>query len=217
MAVESIGIVREFRRLNTRFGTIHKTTEREVSGGSEVQSLLLALDTLDCCLAFHDGMGRLQYGNRAYVAELATAPDADVLSLQISEFAQVVAGMAAAARLGSAVQRLAERSTNSSRGSYQLQGTYIGIELFTAGPSMLISVTCPRPDPCSEARMRHEFSLTRAQARVARLLAQGLRNDEIAQRLFLSEHTVRHHLEQIRVKVGGHTRAAVVNRLRSDS
>jgi DNA-binding CsgD family transcriptional regulator len=48
---------------------------------------------------------------------------------------------------------------------------------------------------------------------VALLLVQGLRNDEIARLLYISPHTARHHVEQVRLKVGGHTRGAVFSRI----
>jgi DNA-binding NarL/FixJ family response regulator len=40
------------------------------------------------------------------------------------------------------------------------------------------------------------------------LLAQGLSRRQVADALFLSEHTVRHHLEHIYNKVGVSTRVA---------
>jgi DNA-binding NarL/FixJ family response regulator len=44
------------------------------------------------------------------------------------------------------------------------------------------------------------------------LLARGLTNEEIAQRLFLSEKTVRHHVSAILCKLGEPTRAGAVGR-----
>ncbi|HEX2188602.1 MAG TPA: AAA family ATPase [Longimicrobiaceae bacterium] len=48
--------------------------------------------------------------------------------------------------------------------------------------------------------------LTRREAEVARLLAEGLRNAEIARRLFLSPKTVDHHVSRVLAKLGVHTR-----------
>ena len=55
--------------------------------------------------------------------------------------------------------------------------------------------------------------LTKREAEVVGLVAQGLTNREIASRLFLSPTTVRTHLENVFEKLGVHTRTAAVARL----
>jgi len=51
--------------------------------------------------------------------------------------------------------------------------------------------------------------LTDREVQVARLVADGLTNGEIAQRLRISERTVDAHLEHIRNKLGLRTRAQI--------
>ena len=51
--------------------------------------------------------------------------------------------------------------------------------------------------------------LSRRELEIARLVAEGLTNREIAQRLFLSERTVDGHLEHVREKLGFNTRAQI--------
>ena len=51
--------------------------------------------------------------------------------------------------------------------------------------------------------------LTRRQREVASLLARGLTNREIAERLVLSERTIEGHVEQIRVKLGVRSRTQI--------
>jgi DNA-binding CsgD family transcriptional regulator/sugar lactone lactonase YvrE len=51
--------------------------------------------------------------------------------------------------------------------------------------------------------------LSRREIEVARLVAEGLTNREIATRLFLSERTVDGHLEHVREKLGVNTRAQI--------
>ena len=53
-------------------------------------------------------------------------------------------------------------------------------------------------------------SLTRREREVAILVAQGLTNREIATRLFISERTAESHVEQIRGKLGFHSRTQIV-------
>jgi HD-GYP domain-containing protein (c-di-GMP phosphodiesterase class II)/DNA-binding CsgD family transcriptional regulator len=50
--------------------------------------------------------------------------------------------------------------------------------------------------------------LTGREVELLRLLARGLSRGEVARQLFLSEHTVRHHLEHIYGKIGVRTRVA---------
>src|ERR1700674_2985339 len=54
-------------------------------------------------------------------------------------------------------------------------------------------------------------SLTRREREVAILVAQGLTNREIATRLFISERTAESHVEQIRGKLGVHSRVEIAN------
>ena len=52
-------------------------------------------------------------------------------------------------------------------------------------------------------------NLTRREREVANLVADGLTNREIASRLFISERTAESHVEQIRSKLGFHSRAQI--------
>jgi HD-GYP domain-containing protein (c-di-GMP phosphodiesterase class II)/DNA-binding CsgD family transcriptional regulator len=58
-------------------------------------------------------------------------------------------------------------------------------------------------------RQRWPAGLTDREVEIMRLLARGLSRRQVAQTLFLSEHTVRHHLEHIYDKLGVSTRVAV--------
>ena len=53
------------------------------------------------------------------------------------------------------------------------------------------------------------YQLTRREADVARLLAVGKSNAEVAEALSISEHTARRHTEQVLLKLGVRSRAAV--------
>jgi DNA-binding CsgD family transcriptional regulator/sugar lactone lactonase YvrE len=59
-------------------------------------------------------------------------------------------------------------------------------------------------------------SLTRREREVANLVAQGLTNREIATRLFISERTAESHVEQIRGKLGFHSRVQIANWVAAD-
>jgi DNA-binding CsgD family transcriptional regulator len=65
----------------------------------------------------------------------------------------------------------------------------------------------------SEGSLRERFGLTRSEARVARLLATGLTNAELAAELSISPHTARHHTESVLAKLSVPSRRAVRERL----
>ncbi len=60
-----------------------------------------------------------------------------------------------------------------------------------------------------EDRQSADARLTRRELEVAGLVAKGLTNREIASRLFVSPRTAEYHVEQIRNKLGFHSRAQV--------
>jgi DNA-binding response OmpR family regulator len=60
-----------------------------------------------------------------------------------------------------------------------------------------------------DEELQSRFGLTERQVEVARLLAQGLSNAEIAEALGLSTYTARNHTEQVLFKLGASTRARV--------
>ena len=62
----------------------------------------------------------------------------------------------------------------------------------------------------------HAGGLTARQAEVLELLAEGLSNGEIAERLFVSPRTVEHHVSAVLTKLDAPTREEAVSRARDD-
>ena len=84
------------------------------------------------------------------------------------------------------------------------------------------SATRPVPDgtphapaPYSDDALAARFGLTAQQARVARLLAEGLSNPEIAATLDISRFTARNHAREVLAKLGVPARARVAAVLRA--
>lgn len=65
------------------------------------------------------------------------------------------------------------------------------------------------------ARIQKRFGLTEREAEVALQLAERKRNSEIAQALFISEHTARRHTEKVLQKMGLNSRLDVRGELLS--
>ena len=80
-----------------------------------------------------------------------------------------------------------------------------GAVLFIGDPERPVDI-----DPRQLVRM---YNLSRAEARVAVLLARGLRLDQSAQHLGLTYETVRKHLKQIFAKTGTDRQAELVRTL----
>ncbi|MGQ0647546.1 MAG: response regulator [Gemmatimonadaceae bacterium] len=69
--------------------------------------------------------------------------------------------------------------------------------------------TSPANGSLGDDVLQTRFGLTDRQVEVARLLAQGMSNAEIAESLGLSTYTARNHTEQVLFKLGASTRARV--------
>lgn len=69
------------------------------------------------------------------------------------------------------------------------------------------------PDKPSFAQKQNKLGLTRREIEVINLLSLGLKNTEIAAKLFISEHTVENHLKSIYKKLDVRNRTSLVHRL----
>lgn len=76
-------------------------------------------------------------------------------------------------------------------------------------------VTTPRGK--GQATRGHAAGLTARQAEVLQLLAEGLTNTEIADRLFVSLRTIEHHVSAILAKLDSSTRDEAVQRARAEA
>ena len=92
---------------------------------------------------------------------------------------------------------------------------------FQAGLEIYLRLHAPPPAaspglPAPET-LRTQYGLTRREAEVAVLLAQGLSNDALAARLFISPHTARHHTESVLAKLALSSRKALAFKLLQDA
>lgn len=100
----------------------------------------------------------------------------------------------------------------TKRAQYLIAGT--ALARLPGGPERAVVTTRMLSGPVNASaqleRVRRRYQLTNAEARVAALVARGLRNAEIARQLGISPHTARHHTDRIRRKFGVDSRAKVV-------
>jgi DNA-binding response OmpR family regulator len=83
----------------------------------------------------------------------------------------------------------------------------------------VVPAAAPTPAPAhdtpSDAELQRRYGLTPRQAVVARLLAEGCSNAEVAERLGVSDHTARNHTYHVLAKLGTSKRARVATLLRA--
>ena len=103
----------------------------------------------------------------------------------------------------------AAHTLQTSTALYQILTTRVPERVLDAKP--VIAVVLRRQDRrmVPDTELRERFRLTTRELEVARLVAEGLRNEQIAARLGVSPHTALHHTESVLRKVGVHSRAAV--------
>lgn len=176
-----------------------------------------ALDALDQGVVFFNCDGTLLHANRAMAELFEAAPEGEALRREVEFFATTLCGLVRFRRLEEVgtVEPLATREVPTAGRRFRLQGSFIGLDLFSTGPSTLIAVEHPTPDPFSDASLRMRFRLTRQESRVARLLAQGWTNPEMAESLSISAYTVKRHTEHVLQKLQARSRAEVAFRILS--
>lgn len=175
------------------------------------------LDDMTEGLAVFDLSGRRLHQNPAMHRLLEGEPDRSRLHAEIRGVVTVLGSLGRQRRASGDEQSLkpAWRELRGHLGRYRVRGTLIGEGMLGPKPVVLASLERLKPEQRSDAALRAEYGLTAREIDVARLLATGRTNLEIAQELRISTHTARRHSERVFSKLGVHSRAAVVARLQT--
>jgi DNA-binding CsgD family transcriptional regulator/PAS domain-containing protein len=150
------------------------------------------LDALPDPLLVMGADGRELHRNAALVRTLAGEPDA--------------CGVVAWMRSGGV------RELCVAGARYRVERTQAPPEAFGDG-AVLVALRRDAGPSAGPAALAARFGLTPREAEVALLLAARASNREIAARLFLSVHTVRHHAEHVFAKLGVHSRREIASRI----
>jgi DNA-binding CsgD family transcriptional regulator len=94
-------------------------------------------------------------------------------------------------------------------GGYRLVTSLAAAGTLLPEAAVLVLVDRPGPGLPTTQELRITFGLRGREPQVALLAAEGLSNADIADRLRLSAHTVRHYLERVMIRLGLHTRKAL--------
>lgn len=154
--------------------------------------------------------GRRLYANAALTRILEQDSEAPRLRSSIEAMARALREMKAT-RNGAARAELSlmSREVRGRQARYRLRGHLVGTGIFGDGATILVSVEQLTPEMPSLARLQERWQLTRQEARVALLLAEGMTNQRIAAAMELCPSTTRHYTEAIFAKLGVHSRAQV--------
>jgi DNA-binding CsgD family transcriptional regulator len=178
------------------------------------RSMDTMIDALPDPLQVCDAAGRVLHRNERLRMVLAAALEADELESAMREVADDLARLLrGVGRRESAAPVFAARKVRSGGVDYQISGSLLREAGFGDTPAILISLKAPPSMRISIGELRARHGLTVAQARVAVLLAEGKRDQEVAAKLVISPHTARHHAEAVRRKLGVGSRAEVARRV----
>ncbi|HET9982421.1 MAG TPA: helix-turn-helix transcriptional regulator [Longimicrobiales bacterium] len=168
--------------------------------------MLQVLDLLQDGLRICDPDGATRRENGRMVELLDAEPERE----RVEEEIQILARSLSLLRRnrGETGKCLLERTIRTEQTEYRLHGV-----VFTEGSAAeqpLLVILQPRtPTPITDEVLRRRARMTEQEIRIARLLAEGKRNRDIARQLRISVHTTRHHVEHVLSKLGVRRRAEV--------
>ncbi|HYE57556.1 MAG TPA: LuxR C-terminal-related transcriptional regulator, partial [Rhodothermales bacterium] len=170
-----------------------------------------AFDALGLPIVLTGADGRTLHRTPSFERLVSSESDPLPLTAAISDLARTLVRSTLAGGHTSPAPCL--RSIRTAGGSYELRAALTGPAPTDAGPAVVVTVApqalvLPTPE-----ELEGRFGLTRREAEVALLLAEGLPNDDLAERLFISPHTARRHTERVLAKLNVGTRGAVARRL----
>ncbi len=186
------------------------------AAGSDHVVFLRTLDALEQQVAFFDCSGRLLHTSQMLSSLLTDAAEGERLRLELEQFAGSLGALVHLRELEKeelVIKELAVREVPTTQRPYRLRGSYIGLDLFGNGSSLLITLEDSASERLSPRELQARFGLSKRESRIAYLLADGRSNAEIAHALFISPNTARTHTQRIRQKLGVHSRAEIASKI----
>jgi DNA-binding CsgD family transcriptional regulator len=162
-----------------------------------------AFDGLDTGMAIFRSDGLLEVARNARWNELLEEePERDRLL-------ELITRQAGDAAVSVGCLREDDGEVELSGGSYRLVTSHATAGTLLPEAAVLVLVDRLSPGLPTTQELRISFGLRGREPQIALLAAEGLSNADIAQRLRLSAHTVRHYLERVLDRLGLHSRKAL--------
>jgi DNA-binding CsgD family transcriptional regulator len=108
----------------------------------------------------------------------------------------------------------ATTSVRTHAASYALRASYVAAARLGPGRTILVVGRRTSPQPLDSGALRARFGLSRRELEVATLVVDGFGIADISQRMGISLHTARRHLERLYKKLGVHSRGEAQRLLR---
>ena len=90
-------------------------------------------------------------------------------------------------------------------------GIWLGLKLTAKRETVVVrEVSVPAPGFVVDEKRREELGITRREFEILELIARGMSNREIAEKLFVSENTVKTHSSRVLGKLGAKRRTQAV-------
>jgi DNA-binding CsgD family transcriptional regulator len=185
--------------------------------------LTALLDAIPEAVLMYDGSGGLVHANPR-AAELFGMPGAAGPGASVRTEAQRMAwSLAASAQRaitranGGPVATEAVREVRADGRVYRLRGTLASGWMPEGEAGVLVTAAFELVNPLTDLELRARYGLSAREIEVARLVASGLSNQEVAEKLGVSYFTARNHVERLLGKLGVGNRSRVGAVLRNEA
>jgi len=190
--------------------------------GAARSALAATVDMLSDGISICDGAKAIElHRNPALAALLEADQESAVIEHRVRTLAHSLCTLARCADLAPKRQAsitfpvFDEVRTSTAR--YTLRASFLPPSVFAREQVVLVAVERPGISLPSSKDLQHKFGLTPREAQVALRLAVGDSDAELARRLGVSPHTVRHHTERVFDKLQVRSRKALALWLASNA
>ncbi len=178
--------------------------------GAQRAELGRVLDGVRDALLLYDWTGELLHANPSAV-RLVEGTGGSRLRAAAQEIAWALATLLRRGQPGEVTRDVPAGPT-----VFRLRGTFAPAAMMGRDPGVLVTIEGQAVAPLGDAELRARYRLTAREISVARLVAEGLSNQEIADRLGVSFFTARNHVERVLARLGAGNRARVGPMLRGE-
>jgi DNA-binding CsgD family transcriptional regulator len=178
--------------------------------------LTTLLDAIPEAVLMFDADGGLVHANPR-AAELFGMPGSAGTGSQVRTEAQRMAWALAAAAQRNGATGQTDREVRADGRVYRLRGTLATGWMPANEPGVLVTAAFELVNPLTDLELRSRYGLSAREIEVARLVATGLSNQEVAEKLGVSYFTARNHVERLLSKLGVANRSRVGAVLRNEA
>ena len=184
--------------------------------------LAALLDAIPEAVVMYDGAGALVHANPRATKLFGMPGSASAGSKVRTEAQRMAWTLTASAQRTMASARnstneASQREVRADGRVYRLRGTLTTGWMPGDEPGVLVTAAYELVNPLSDIELKSRYGLSAREIEVARLVASGLSNQEVAEKLGVSYFTARNHVERLLSKLGVSNRSRVGAVLRNEA